>query len=71
MKANRDHSYKSSSIDRSNEQDTYSVFGQVNYPLLDDLTSTTGARYSAVEDKIFDEAIYPNKEKFNRGTGCL
>ncbi|WP_052880523.1 TonB-dependent receptor family protein [Vibrio coralliirubri] len=61
--ANRDHSYKSSSTDRSNEQDTYSVFGQVNYPLLDDLTLTTGARYSAVEDKIFDAAIYPNKEK--------
>lgn len=61
--ANRDHSYKSSSTDRSNEQDTYSVFGQVNYPLLDDLTLTTGARYSAVEDKIFDAAIYPSKEK--------
>lgn len=61
--ANRDHSYKSSSTDRSNKQDTYSVFGQVNYPFLDDLTLTTGARYSAVEDKIFDAAIYPNKER--------
>ncbi|MGF1752936.1 TonB-dependent receptor [Vibrio makurazakiensis] len=63
--ANRDHSYKSSSTDRANEQDNYSVFGQVNYPLIEKLTLTTGARYSAVEDKLYDAAIYPNKEKLS------
>ncbi|MBF4223122.1 TonB-dependent receptor, partial [Vibrio anguillarum] len=39
-----DHSYKSSSTDRANEQNDYSVFGQLNYPLITNLTLTTGAR---------------------------
>lgn len=63
--ADRDHSYKSSSTDRANEQNSYSVFGQLNYPLITDLTLTTGARYSSVEDKLYDGAIYPNTEKLS------
>ncbi|MEZ9232049.1 TonB-dependent receptor [Vibrio amylolyticus] len=63
--ADRDHSYKSSSTDRSNEQQNVSVFGQLNFPLLEKLTLTTGARYSAVEDRLYDKAIYPNTEKLS------
>lgn len=63
--ADRDHSYKSSSIDRANEQKTYSVFGQLNYPLIDNLALTAGGRYSAVEDLLYDGSVYPNKEKLS------
>lgn len=63
--ADRDHSYKSSSTDRANEQNNYSVYGQLNYPLIEKLTLTTGARYSAVEDKLYDSAVYPGTEKLS------
>ncbi|NNN49495.1 TonB-dependent receptor [Vibrio sp. 2-2(8)] len=60
-----DHSYKSSSTDRANEQNDYSVFGQLNYPLITNLTLTTGARYSSVADELYDGAIYPEAEKLS------
>ncbi|NRF32936.1 TonB-dependent receptor [Vibrio coralliilyticus] len=63
--ADRDHSYKSSSTNRANEQVTYSAYGQVSYPLVPRLSLTTGARYSSVEDKLFDGAVYPNTEKLS------
>lgn len=63
--ADRDHSYRSSSINRDNEQSTYSVFGQINYPLHSSLMLTTGARFSSVEDKLYDKKVYPDQVKLS------
>ncbi|MEZ8102786.1 TonB-dependent receptor [Vibrio bivalvicida] len=63
--AERDHAYKLSSTDRALEQQMLSAYGQVNLPIISKLTLTTGARYSSVEDKIYDAAIYPNTEKLS------
>ncbi len=63
--AERDHAYKGSSTDRALEQQMLSAYGQVNFPIISKLTLTTGARYSSVEDKIYDAAIYPNTEKLS------
>ncbi|UUM30749.1 TonB-dependent receptor [Vibrio japonicus] len=61
----RDHSYQSSFINRDNEQNSYSLYGQLNYPLTTNLTLATGVRYSSVEDELYDVNTYPRAEKLS------
>lgn len=63
--ANKDYTYYGSGIDRSNEQNSYSLYGQLNYPLTNKLTLITGGRYSAIEDNIFDGETYLKTEKLS------
>ncbi|WP_428773650.1 TonB-dependent receptor [Vibrio sp.] len=60
--ADRSHQYLASFSNRDNDQSSYSIYSQFNYPLLEKLTLTLGGRYSAVEDRLYDMAIYPNRE---------
>ncbi|MFY2510344.1 TonB-dependent receptor [Vibrio pectenicida] len=61
--AERDLAYKVSSTDRELEQQMLSAYGQLNLPIVVNLTLTTGARYSRVTDSIYDVAVYPDEEK--------
>ena len=63
--ADNDFSYQDAWTDRAQDQQMVSVYGQVSYPLYSHLSFITGARYSAVEDKLSDKASYPSTQKLS------
>ncbi|MDO6707494.1 TonB-dependent receptor [Photobacterium sp. 1_MG-2023] len=63
--------YLGSSFDRDNDQQTLSAYGQLNVPLLDDLTALIGGRYSSVEDKLRDKTAYPTGQSIDNDAHAL
>lgn len=63
--ADNDYHYQSTWVERAQDQQIMSVYGQVSYPLYPRLNFITGARYSSIEDKLSDKVLYPAAQKLS------
>ncbi|WP_434357466.1 TonB-dependent receptor [Parasalinivibrio latis] len=63
--SNTKFDYFSSSIDRDTDQNTFSVFGLLDYPVLPGLTLSAGARYAKADDSLRDKKTYPQGQSLD------
>ncbi|UTM57192.1 TonB-dependent receptor [Photobacterium sp. CCB-ST2H9] len=69
--SNSKFDYLTGSSDRDNDQQTLSVYGQVNYPVMTDLMVTLGGRYAEVEDDLKDKQAYPDRQSIDNSAHAV